>query len=279
MQMEVLQGILIPFLGTTLGSACVLFMKKSLNPMLQRALTGFAAGVMVAASIWSLLIPAMEQSQSMGQWAFVPAAVGFWHHGHRCAGSFHRDRHTKLPGRCNHLHAPAGGGRQQGKSVPFRCAFRCCGAGGRGADHTRGGICGSAPAVSFKFCGRSHGLCGSGGTGPRDVGGEALQRGNCLVCGRFYGHDGAGCGTGIGEMSFAWIWDVSSWRYYRNSDCIFWTTLQGSYCGCSRYCFPDYHAWRCNTLCCVCRTFIQGISQSLKLCEYSRYAHKASIVY
>ena len=78
MQMEVLQGILIPFLGTTLGSACVLFMKKSLNPMLQRALTGFAAGVMVAASIWSLLIPAMEQSQSMGQWAFVPAAVGFW---------------------------------------------------------------------------------------------------------------------------------------------------------------------------------------------------------
>ena len=78
MQMEVLQGILIPFLGTTIGSACVLFMKKSLNPMLQRALTGFAAGVMVAASIWSLLIPAMEQSQSMGQWAFVPAAVGFW---------------------------------------------------------------------------------------------------------------------------------------------------------------------------------------------------------
>lgn len=78
MQMQVLQGILIPFLGTTLGSACVLFMKKSLNPMLQRALTGFAAGVMVAASIWSLLIPAMEQSKDMGQWAFVPAAVGFW---------------------------------------------------------------------------------------------------------------------------------------------------------------------------------------------------------
>lgn len=71
-------GILIPFFGTALGSACVLFMKNKLNPILQRALTGFAAGVMVAASIWSLLVPAMEQAASMGHWAFVPAAVGFW---------------------------------------------------------------------------------------------------------------------------------------------------------------------------------------------------------
>ena len=71
-------GILIPFFGTSLGSARVLFMKNKLNPILQRALTGFAAGVMVAASIWSLLIPAMEQADSMGQWAFMPAAVGFW---------------------------------------------------------------------------------------------------------------------------------------------------------------------------------------------------------
>lgn len=71
-------GILIPFLGTALGSACVLIMKNKMNPLLQRALTGFAAGVMVAASIWSLLIPAMEQAASMGQWAFVPAAAGFW---------------------------------------------------------------------------------------------------------------------------------------------------------------------------------------------------------
>lgn len=78
MQMQVFQGIWIPFLGTALGSACVLFMKNKLNFLLQRALTGFAAGVMVAASVWSLLIPAMEQSASMGQWAFVPAAVGFW---------------------------------------------------------------------------------------------------------------------------------------------------------------------------------------------------------
>jgi ZIP family zinc transporter len=71
-------GLLIPFLGTVLGSACVFFMKKGLKDNVQRALTGFAAGVMVAASIWSLIIPAMEQSEAMGTWSFVPAAVGFW---------------------------------------------------------------------------------------------------------------------------------------------------------------------------------------------------------
>ena len=78
MQGEVIQGILIPFLGTALGAACVLFMKNTLNILLQRILTGFAAGVMVAASIWSLLVPAMEQAEDMGQWAFVPAVAGFW---------------------------------------------------------------------------------------------------------------------------------------------------------------------------------------------------------
>ncbi len=78
MQGEVIQGILIPFLGTALGAACVLFMENTLNILLQRILTGFAAGVMVAASIWSLLVPAMEQAEDMGQWAFVPAVAGFW---------------------------------------------------------------------------------------------------------------------------------------------------------------------------------------------------------
>ena len=71
-------GILIPFIGTTLGSACVFFMKKSLRDMVQRSLAGFAAGVMVAASIWSLLIPAIEQSESMGRLSFLPAFIGFW---------------------------------------------------------------------------------------------------------------------------------------------------------------------------------------------------------
>lgn len=76
--MKVLCSILIPFLGTSLGAACVFFMKKELSDRIQRALTGFAAGVMVAASIWSLLIPAIEQSESRGTWSFVPAVVGFW---------------------------------------------------------------------------------------------------------------------------------------------------------------------------------------------------------
>ena len=76
--MEIFLGILIPFIGTTLGAACVLFMKKTLRKQVQRALAGFAAGVMVAASIWSLLIPAIEQSENMGALSFFPAVVGFW---------------------------------------------------------------------------------------------------------------------------------------------------------------------------------------------------------
>ena len=71
-------GILIPFLGTSLGAGCVFFLKKSLSDGIQRALTGFAAGVMVAASVWSLLIPAMEQAADLGKLAFFPAAAGFW---------------------------------------------------------------------------------------------------------------------------------------------------------------------------------------------------------
>ena len=75
---QVFQGLLLPFLGTALGSALVFFMKDSLNQKVQRVMTGFAAGVMVAASIWSLLIPAMEQADHMGTWSFIPAVVGFW---------------------------------------------------------------------------------------------------------------------------------------------------------------------------------------------------------
>ena len=78
MTLEVFQGVMIPFWGTALGAACVLFMRGKLNVSVQRALTGFAAGVMVAASVWSLLIPAMEQSEHMGSLAFVPAVAGVW---------------------------------------------------------------------------------------------------------------------------------------------------------------------------------------------------------
>ena len=74
----VIFGLLIPFIGTAAGAACVLFMKKGLKAGMQRALTGFAAGVMVAASIWSLIIPAIDQSASMGRWSFFPAFIGFW---------------------------------------------------------------------------------------------------------------------------------------------------------------------------------------------------------
>ena len=76
--MKLLFNILIPFFGTSLGAACVFIMRKQLSDVLQRILTGFAAGVMVAASIWSLLIPAIEQSAPMGRMAFFPAFAGFW---------------------------------------------------------------------------------------------------------------------------------------------------------------------------------------------------------
>ena len=78
MRINIFEGILIPFVGTTLGAACVFFMRKTLSKLLQRALAGFAAGIMVAASIWSLLIPAIKQSENMGTLSFVPAVAGFW---------------------------------------------------------------------------------------------------------------------------------------------------------------------------------------------------------
>ena len=77
MTAEIIRGILIPFLGTSLGAACVFFMKNEFHISVRRALIGFAAGVMTAASVWSLLIPSMEQSADMGKAAWIPAAAGF----------------------------------------------------------------------------------------------------------------------------------------------------------------------------------------------------------
>ncbi len=74
----VITGLLIPFVGTSAGAACVFFLKNDLRRNVQRALTGFAAGVMVAASVWSLIIPAIEQSEPLGRFAFLPAFAGFW---------------------------------------------------------------------------------------------------------------------------------------------------------------------------------------------------------
>lgn len=70
--------ILIPFAGTLLGASCVYFMRKGIARRTERALSGFAAGVMVAASVWSLLIPSMDHASDMGGWSFVPAVAGFW---------------------------------------------------------------------------------------------------------------------------------------------------------------------------------------------------------
>lgn len=78
METNILLIVLLPFLGTSLGAAAVFFIKNKMNLQLQRILTGFAAGVMVAASIWSLIIPAMDQSAHMGKWAFLPALIGVW---------------------------------------------------------------------------------------------------------------------------------------------------------------------------------------------------------
>ncbi len=75
--MNIILGILIPFIGTTLGAGCVFFLKDRMNPLVQKGLLGFASGVMVAASVWSLLIPAIDMSAGMGKLSFIPAVVGF----------------------------------------------------------------------------------------------------------------------------------------------------------------------------------------------------------
>lgn len=75
--MNLLIGVFIPFVGTALGAFCVFFLKNELNPLVQKLLLGFASGVMVAASVWSLLIPSMNMSEGMGKLAFIPAATGF----------------------------------------------------------------------------------------------------------------------------------------------------------------------------------------------------------
>lgn len=77
MNINVLIGVMIPFIGTAAGAGCVFFLKNEMKPLLQKALLGFASGVMVAASVWSLLIPAMDMAVDMGKFSVIPAAVGF----------------------------------------------------------------------------------------------------------------------------------------------------------------------------------------------------------
>ena len=109
MENNVIAGILIPFLGTALGSAFVFCMKDSPGAGIRCVLTGFAAGVMTAASVWSLIIPAMEQSESMGKLSFLPAVIGFW-----CGVLFLLLLDTVIP----HLHMNA----EKAEGVPSRLA-------------------------------------------------------------------------------------------------------------------------------------------------------------
>ena len=74
---DVAAGISVPFIGTVSGAACVFFLKKNLNSMINKILAGFAAGVMTAASIWSLIIPALEQKPA-SKLNFIPVLIGFW---------------------------------------------------------------------------------------------------------------------------------------------------------------------------------------------------------
>ena len=78
MEIQIISAVMLPFLGTVMGSALVFFLRGAMNRNLQRSLTGFAAGVMVAASVWSLIIPAMDQSAHLGKLAFAPAFAGVW---------------------------------------------------------------------------------------------------------------------------------------------------------------------------------------------------------
>ena len=75
--MKVFIGLMIPFLGTALGASMVFLMKNKMNKSLEKLLLGFASGVMIAASIWSLLIPAIEMSEEQGKIAWMPASIGF----------------------------------------------------------------------------------------------------------------------------------------------------------------------------------------------------------
>lgn len=75
---QIIIGVLLPFLGTCLGASLAFFVGHKINNKIEHSLTGFAAGVMVAASIWSLLIPSLEQESLKGTWSFIPAVVGFW---------------------------------------------------------------------------------------------------------------------------------------------------------------------------------------------------------
>ena len=231
MLMQCLPSILIPFAGTTLGSACVFFMKKTLHEGVQRALTGFAAGVMVAASIWSLLIPAMEQSEGLGRLAFIPAAVGFWlgigflllldmavPHLHQGADApegphsgFSRTTMLVLAVTLHNIPEGMAVGVVYAGYVTGSASITAMGAlalslGIAIQNFPEGAIISmplkaegmsACPALPAQLCRRGHDLCRGRGADPRNVPGRALQRRHHLLCAGIQRDDGAGRGAGV----------------------------------------------------------------------------------
>ena len=221
MDQAVFYGILIPFLGTSLGAACVFFMKHDMSERLSRILTGFAAGVMVAASIWSLLIPAMDQSEEMGKFAFVPAVAGFWGgilflllldhiipHLHRYSvsaeGPKSRLQRTTMMVLAVTLHnIPEGmavgvvyAGYLAGNAKITVAAAMALSIGIAIQNFPEGIYC-PGSALSVKLCSRSDDLCGCGGTDPGNVPGGTFRPWNDLFCSGIYGDDVAGCGSWV----------------------------------------------------------------------------------
>ena len=228
--MEAFYGILIPFLGTSLGAACVFFMKKSLSDAVQRSLTGFAAGVMVAASVWSLLIPAIEQSSAMGKLSFLPAFLGFWvgilflllldhvvPHLHAKSGQVEGPKsqlqRTTMMVLAVTLHnIPEGmavgvvyAGYLSGSAQITAAGALALSLGiaiqnfpeGRGADDTRRIAHRSGAAVSSELCRGRDALCRRRRADPRNVAGRALQHRNGVLRRGLQPDDGARCGAGM----------------------------------------------------------------------------------
>ena len=228
-------GIAIPFLGTSLGAACVYFMKENLSDRVQRFLTGFAAGVMVAASIFSLLIPSLEDAEELGKLSFLPAAVGFWlgilflllidyltPHLHRYADA-PEGPHSHLGNRALMMLAVTIHNIPEGMAVGVVYAGTLNGISGITLSSAaalslgiaiqnfpegrsgRTGRCGdngtafrnddSAYAISAEFCRRCNALRGRGGADSGNVTRRAFQYGRSCIRSRLQPHDGSGRGS------------------------------------------------------------------------------------
>lgn len=209
--MNLFTGIMIPFIGTMLGAACVFFMKNEMKPLVQKGLLGFASGVMIAASVWSLLIPSMEMSEEMGRFAFVPAAGGFL-----LGIAFLLLMDRLVP----HLHldsdSPEGVRSGLKKSTMLVFAVPLVGTGmSKMRAFVYGTLSGAVEPVGavlticlasyiepvltylLAFAAGAMDVCGCGGTDPGNGGRRAFEYCDDWVCGRIYAYDGAGYGARI----------------------------------------------------------------------------------